>query len=384
MRIEILVGSDEPLIFSLKSSRMTIGSSENCDIVISADGVSRKHLIIQTESDKYYIVDQGSTNGTFVNEERLVPGRKVEFTSFFPLRLGDNVLVSLLSDEEDSASILSDFREKSSPKIQVNRPQNSDTTKVISLKELKKVKTEELVLVRDKKRTAKKARQVTAKPKPKETNYLKILAVLLVGGAAYYTFFLKEKVIPEQIGVVGKVVPLDKSLEPKKVSFLIADADLVPRESYSSISNDIKCSSDLEKLLCETLGLGGEGSGVVQTGLTLNILVNFEPALSATDVYFNEVQLKDSSLEDVRSQAAILVYLMRQVPDLDETKFADFRLSFAFYILGENNVTLSKVVAIYPKELNRLHKEIDLSVLNFLKQNPEGILDFTKEYYRTY
>lgn len=36
-------------------------------------GVSRQHALIQKKDDQYYITDQGSSNGTFVNGKRLKP-----------------------------------------------------------------------------------------------------------------------------------------------------------------------------------------------------------------------------------------------------------------------------------------------------------------------
>src|SRR5690606_19797388 len=117
MRLEILVGSDDPIIYPINSAKMTLGSAETCDVIISAEGISRRHLTVIAEDDQYFVIDQGSTNGSFINEERLVPGRRVEFTSFFPVRLGDNTLLSLISDDENELRepLVLPPREKTSP-----------------------------------------------------------------------------------------------------------------------------------------------------------------------------------------------------------------------------------------------------------------------------
>ena len=140
MRIEILVGSKDPITFPLNSSKLTIGTAETCDIVINAHGVSRKHILVTTENDKFFVTDQGSTNGTFINEERLTPGRKTEFTSFFPLRLGDGVLVSLLADED-----FQPYDEVFSVSLGNDESNRDESTRVISLKSLNSVNTENLV-----------------------------------------------------------------------------------------------------------------------------------------------------------------------------------------------------------------------------------------------
>ena len=108
MRLEVLVVNGDVQVFPLNRPKIIIGSGESSDIVLKTEGVSRKHVFVLVEDDQYYVVDQGSTNGTFINEERLQPGKKVEFTSFFPVRLGENVLLTLLSDDESSSTTRDD------------------------------------------------------------------------------------------------------------------------------------------------------------------------------------------------------------------------------------------------------------------------------------
>lgn len=50
-----------------------------------ADIVSRLHAEIQVEESTYYIVDQGSSNGTFLNKTKLEPRKR------YPLNLGDKI-----------------------------------------------------------------------------------------------------------------------------------------------------------------------------------------------------------------------------------------------------------------------------------------------------
>ena len=47
--------------------RYTIGRDINSDIFINADSVSFHHLYIEQDGDKWYIVDNDSTNGTYLN-----------------------------------------------------------------------------------------------------------------------------------------------------------------------------------------------------------------------------------------------------------------------------------------------------------------------------
>lgn len=50
---------------------LTVGRQEGCDIHIDDNSVSRRHAIVQAEADGFYATDLGSTNGTFVNNEKI-------------------------------------------------------------------------------------------------------------------------------------------------------------------------------------------------------------------------------------------------------------------------------------------------------------------------
>jgi hypothetical protein len=51
-------------------------------------GLSRRHAIIRRAGDEYEILDLGSVNGTWLNDERLVPNKSYPLASGSHLRLG--------------------------------------------------------------------------------------------------------------------------------------------------------------------------------------------------------------------------------------------------------------------------------------------------------
>lgn len=67
--------------------RLTIGRDPKSSITLDDKLVSREHAVIQKIKDDFYIQDQHSTNGTFVNGTRIPPGDYVR------LRLSDTILI---------------------------------------------------------------------------------------------------------------------------------------------------------------------------------------------------------------------------------------------------------------------------------------------------
>jgi pSer/pThr/pTyr-binding forkhead associated (FHA) protein len=61
--------------FVPQGERTTIGRSPDCDIFLDDVTVSRKHAVLVRRDDAYYIEDQGSLNGTFLNRRRIESGR---------------------------------------------------------------------------------------------------------------------------------------------------------------------------------------------------------------------------------------------------------------------------------------------------------------------
>lgn len=75
-----------------------IGRSTSNDISLDAEGVSRNHIEIHTVNGDYFLLDQGATNGSFINDERLEPNKKVPFNTFFPVQLGFYAKVYLIDE----------------------------------------------------------------------------------------------------------------------------------------------------------------------------------------------------------------------------------------------------------------------------------------------
>jgi pSer/pThr/pTyr-binding forkhead associated (FHA) protein len=104
--------------FPLRPHReIIIGRSSELDMVLVEDMVSRKHAKITTDDKSVSIQDLGSTNGTFVNGEKI---RKVE------LKYGDRILigtsiVKLVYVDGESTNSLSETEARSRMAVTANR-----------------------------------------------------------------------------------------------------------------------------------------------------------------------------------------------------------------------------------------------------------------------
>lgn len=75
-------------VFELRQDRMTIGRSGESDMVLDDSAVSRVHaIVLHDAAGDYRICDQDSTNGTYVNNQRI--GEHV-------LKDGDEIEIGLL------------------------------------------------------------------------------------------------------------------------------------------------------------------------------------------------------------------------------------------------------------------------------------------------
>ncbi len=74
--------------FLLRNERTVIGRVSTCDVVLQDHLVSRQHAEILRESFGYVVRDIGSSNGTFVNGQRLSTGEARPLRDGDTLRLG--------------------------------------------------------------------------------------------------------------------------------------------------------------------------------------------------------------------------------------------------------------------------------------------------------
>ena len=100
LRFETGPRSGETL--AIDKNKVTFGRHLSCDHVLKHLTVSRDHFHIELTGGKYFLVDQSSGNGTFVNGQQV---SWVEIKSGDRIQAGPFVLLVELSDEERERAI---------------------------------------------------------------------------------------------------------------------------------------------------------------------------------------------------------------------------------------------------------------------------------------
>lgn len=99
----VLRGTDAGLRIPLTKSTVTMGRTIDADLVFHDEQISRRHAAISRDpqTEKYYLTDLGSTNGTYLNDK---PIDREELRDGDKIFVGGTILKFMLQDEVESES----------------------------------------------------------------------------------------------------------------------------------------------------------------------------------------------------------------------------------------------------------------------------------------
>ena len=93
----------------LTEDRLAIGRSDSAGLKIDDQSLSRVHASINRDGDRIWILDEGSTNGTFVNGDRVLPaglalrdGDRVELSQYTTITVSFNDIEQLSGPQPSS------------------------------------------------------------------------------------------------------------------------------------------------------------------------------------------------------------------------------------------------------------------------------------------
>jgi pSer/pThr/pTyr-binding forkhead associated (FHA) protein len=98
-------GPDEGTEVVLDKDEMYLGRDDNNDIVVKDAEVSRRHARLVKQEDDYFYDDLGSTNGSFIQGQKL--GTLTLLKPGTTISLGDKVLIEYSMTVDPSATVVS-------------------------------------------------------------------------------------------------------------------------------------------------------------------------------------------------------------------------------------------------------------------------------------
>jgi diguanylate cyclase (GGDEF)-like protein len=78
----VVIYTKEPTLlgkrFVLEQSPMRAGRGADSQIVLDGDSVSRRHCHFESRAESWFVVDDGSTNGTYVNDDQISSAHRLD------------------------------------------------------------------------------------------------------------------------------------------------------------------------------------------------------------------------------------------------------------------------------------------------------------------
>ena len=96
--------SNAPVEYEVQPGKNTLGRKPDNNIIIADESASRSHAEIYCQNDMAILYDLGSTNGTFVNRERITKPHVLE--SGDQIRIGQHVISASFQDNSSTPHLV--------------------------------------------------------------------------------------------------------------------------------------------------------------------------------------------------------------------------------------------------------------------------------------
>lgn len=88
MRLSVQIEFDKTLDLQTTKDRVIVGRDSRCDLMINHNSISREHCEIHIFEGQYFITDLGSSNGTKIDGQKLVPHQRTSISLGQQFKLG--------------------------------------------------------------------------------------------------------------------------------------------------------------------------------------------------------------------------------------------------------------------------------------------------------
>lgn len=138
--LECVAGSLKGEAVELERGTLSIGRLPTNNIIVPPQDTlaSRRHAVIIADGKHFFIVDQKSTNGTFLNRVRLVPLKKYTLTNGDRVQIGASLFVARIAPSKGSVPVRRKVSRTPERKA-VQKPVVSNANRGSQLKVLEKI-----------------------------------------------------------------------------------------------------------------------------------------------------------------------------------------------------------------------------------------------------
>lgn len=239
MFIKLEIESKKPVVYQTELLEFFVGSGDGSHLVINENSVSKKHLRIYFQAGQWFIADQDSTNGTYLNGQRLVPWVKAEFNFYDNVTLGAHVNLVYMENSENY-----DVLDVSSVPQGFDNPEHNKT-KVISIEEFKtsQVKAEQKRSKELQYQKVRKAREKNQEYNRFVTTIIACFTVIILGLVSNKIYQARKSKLRKET-IIKKIqarLAADEEIDSEILGFRIYRGSLLKKNFLLSLKPKKKC-----------------------------------------------------------------------------------------------------------------------------------------------
>jgi len=253
MYIKVEVEFLDTVVYKINSQEILIGSGDFNNIVFKLPSISKKHAKIFQIDDKWQVMDLGSTNGTYLSEQKLAKGKQIELLPDETIRLGDMVFLTLIKRAKDGVDLPVPAMTEEEDALLTKSDENK--TQVVSLTALEKAR---LNVARKKRKQIMEKRAEAFKRRLADkkiiSRVLGVMAIILVVGWGVNKLWMSNLKKFESDTIIKKMQTkfgADLEIEADLEGFRIPRKVLISRNKLAKLWLNPKCRSKFEQEICE-------------------------------------------------------------------------------------------------------------------------------------
>lgn len=373
MLLKLEINSQNPAVYKTEMLEFYAGSGDGSHLVIGESSVSKKHLRVLFQTGQWFVIDQDSTNGTFLNGQKLVPWVKAEFNYFDTLSLGAHVTLVFMKDSEDY-----DVLEVPTIPQGANNPEH-EKTKVISIEEFKssQLKAEQKRQKEQQLKRARIAREKKLEYDRISTTIIICLVILLLGFVSNKIYQARKTKIRKEtiIKRLKNKNEADLEIELEILGYRIYRAGLLKRNFLISLYPLKKCNQAQTIPYCKK---NPTIKGVIAHEKSLIFFLDEEEWVQKSMTLVENKKFDKKILH----RLAILLVLARNFKNFEDLEDKNIYLSF-FSVDEQGYSRLGFVGALKGENLEYILPEFKESVVYGEKSIKKSVLEM-EPYFTTY